>query len=509
MNTLPKLFTAVLIGAAFGLSGCMDGLASQKKTVPADSHGHEQAGHEAAFDIDDVPSLNLPPEQRDPDKLWCRGHDRYEDECYICHPDLIPTRAIAGEAEEPDHDQEGRDGHDGESHSSHAVRNGVLWCGEHDVAETDCGICQPQRLAELQTGGGMKVRLPSAGSLEKAGVIVGTPEQGGAAAQQRVLGEVSYNRNQLAAVTPLGGGVVTEVFADVGDTVEQGQLLAAINAPAIAEAKSAYLKVIAMADLARQVHAREKDLHTRGISARQELEEAQATLSENQSEMEHARQHLMNLGLTEAEVDAVRDTRSTSSALQVRAPFTGTVIEREAVPGTAVETGMALFHVADLSSMWMLVSIPESQLALAREQMPITAEFDAYPGREFDGRLTWIAPGVDTQTRMVEARVLLPNPGGLLKDGMYGTATLTGADMATGVTVPAGAVQEVDGRPIVFARLDDDLYETRLVDLGPANDGAVTVLSGLSAGETIALDGSYILKSEFLKARLGAGCADH
>lgn len=491
-------------GAAMLLGGC-GGVFSL---------GNDHDDHED-FDINDVPSLNLPPEQREPGRLWCRGHNRYEDECYLCHPELMPNagraRGASSEREphcEDDHDHDHDHVHS-HSHGGHGMRDGVLWCGEHGVAEMECGICQPQLLAGLQTGTGLKVRLPSARSLAQAGVRIGAAQQGGTAARKPILGELSYNRNQLAVVTPLGAGVVTEVLTEVGDVVEAGDVLVTLNSPAIAESKIAYLKAMAAADLARQTHAREQDLHQRGISARQDLELARAVLIDTGSEVEHARHHLMNLGLTVAEVDAVRDTRSTSSQLLVRAPFKGTIIDRLAVPGTAVETGMPLVRVADLSTMWMRINVPEPQLAALELGALAETRFDAYPEQTFIGKLTWIAPGIDTKTRMIEARVVVPNLNGLLKDGMFGRAVLQSGEAPVGITVPASAIQEIDGRHMVFTQLEDDLFETRLVELGPARHGEVTVLAGLEAGAAIALEGSYILKSEFLKARLGAGCADH
>jgi cobalt-zinc-cadmium efflux system membrane fusion protein len=496
------------------LGGCGE-VFSVGEPGAADAHGHAHDDHavDTDFDMDNVPSLNLPPEQREPGRLWCREHSRYEDECYLCHPELMPEPGQTHEAlsvPEP-HGQDVHDHahEDADDHGGHGMRDGVMWCGEHDVAEAECGICQPQLLDGLETGMGLKVRLPSARSLEQAGVRTGAAQQGGTAARAPILGELSYNRNQLAVVTPLGAGVVTEVLTDVGDVVEAGKVLVTLNSPAIAESKIAYLKAMAAADLARQTHAREQDLHGRGISARQDLEQARAVLIDTTSEVEHARHHLMNLGLTEAEVDAVRETRSASSQLQVRAPFKGTIIERLAVPGTAVETGMPLVRMADLSTLWMRINVPESLLATLKLDAITETRFDAYPEQVFIGKLTWIAPGVDTKTRMIEARVVVPNLNGLLKDGMFGRAVVQSGEAPPGITVPKSAIQEIDGRNVVFAQLEDDLFETRLVELGPARNGDVTVLAGLEAGAVIALEGSYILKSEFLKARLGAGCADH
>ncbi len=244
------------------------------------------------------------------------------------------------------------------------------------------------------------------------------------------------------------------------------------------------------------------------ISARQDLEAAQAASAVSQSAVNESRQHLLNLGLTQAEIDAAAKGRA-ASVVSVRAPFAGTVIARTAVRGSAVEPGVALFQVADLSAMWMQLSVPESRLASVHAGAQIQVRFDAYPERAFDGTIEWIAPAIDGQSRMIQARAVLANPEGLLKDGLFGRATIAGLAKEDEVTVPASAVQDVDGRQVVFRKIEDDLYETRLVEAGPAADGRIPILAGLALQDEIVTEGSNIVKSEFLKERLGAGCADH
>ena len=213
--------------------------------------------------------------------------------------------------------------------------------------------------------------------------------------------------------------------------------------------------------------------------------------------------------MTPQEIDEVARGHATDSTLSVRAPFAGTIIERDAARGAAVEPGDALFRVADLSTMWMEFAIPESQIAAVPTGTRIQARFEAYPGVSFDGEVQWIAASLDAQTRMVKARAVLANPQGLLKDGSFGRVSLAGFAEKAGLSVPSSAIQNVDGRPVVFRKLEDDLFETRPVELGAASNGHVVILAGLASDDQIVTEGSYVVKSELLKARLGAGCADH
>ena len=156
----------------------------------------------------------------------------------------------------------------------------------------------------------------------------------------------------------------------------------------------------------------------------------------------------------------------------------------------------------------MQLSIPETQLSAVPVGSQVQARFDAYPGISFEGEIAWISPTVNPDTRMLQARAVLANPQGLLKEGLFGRASLSGFVERSGLTVSTEAVQHVDGKAVVFRKLQDDLFESRLITTGAAHDGSIIVLAGLAPDDEIVTEGSYIVKSEFLKARLGAGCTD-
>jgi cobalt-zinc-cadmium efflux system membrane fusion protein len=471
-------------------------------------------------------------QERDPNRLWCNEHGVYEDECVICHPEIADKKKVDATAETPT-DKGGHEHGPGEEHGEHDGHDhgtaqtpatdthddhgdhdhgsvpGGLFCKEHNLPEAECGNCRPDALAKIPVGEGLKVRFASNESISKAGVEVGLPTNSRATAQREFLGQVAFNRNQLASITPLTDGVVIDVTKDVGQRVEAGEVLATLRAPEIAEVCREYATAQAEAGLANQTLAREKDLYKREISARQDLEAAQAAVAVHQSAIERARQHLLMLGLSKQETNDVLSGKRDEPVLPLRAPIAGTVIARDATRGKAAKTEDALFEIADMSTMWFEFSVPEDQLASVAPGTKISARFDAYPGVSFDGEVQWIAAAVDPQTRAIKARVVLANPQAMLKDGLFGRATIAGAASADGLSVPATAIQDVDGRPVVFRKLEDDLYETRPVEIGAADGGNILVLAGLDASFSVVTQGSYVVKSELLKARLGAGCTDH
>jgi cobalt-zinc-cadmium efflux system membrane fusion protein len=284
--------------------------------------------------------------------------------------------------------------------------------------------------------------------------------------------------------------------------------LATLSSPEVARGKSAYLSARVEEELKLTVLAREQELVAQKVSAQQELDQARAEYEIAGNATATAHQQLLNFGLTEAAVLLLEETGSPSSELDILAPLSGTIVDRHAVPGEAVEPGDALFKIARLSSMWLELSIPEDEVTLVSVGQSVGATFDAQPGVEATGRVTWVGSSVDEQSRMVKGRAVVPNPDRLLRHGMFGRARIRTENASDGLYVPASAVQRIDEFPFVFIRLADDLFELRRVSLGARAGAKVAIVAGLDPEDEIVVTHSFILKSEFLKSRLGAGCVN-
>jgi cobalt-zinc-cadmium efflux system membrane fusion protein len=152
--------------------------------------------------------------------------------------------------------------------------------------------------------------------------------------------------------------------------------------------------------------------------------------------------------------------------------------------------------------------VPEAALGQVKVSQVVELRVDSLPGRVFTGKLTWIGPGVDERTRMARARAEFANPDGLLKDKMFATARILTRQSQGATLVPASAIQHVDGKPFVFVKLGQDLFDARPVTLGARFNGQMEVLAGLKPEEEIAVNHSFAIKSAMLMSRLGAGCAD-
>jgi len=195
--------------------------------------------------------------------------------------------------------------------------------------------------------------------------------------------------------------------------------------------------------------------------------------------------------------------------LRVVAPVSGAVISRTVNGGEVVATGKELFRVADLSSVWVIGQVYEKDLASVREGTAAVVTTPAYSGKSFNGRVSYIDPRIDPQTRTAQVRIEVSNPGEMLRIGMYVDVVL-GAPAppgtGSGVTVPKAAVQTIGSKQVVFVATDQPgVFIQREVIAGPESGGQVLVYSGVSAGERVVTEGSFLLRAESLKQKPDQG----
>jgi cobalt-zinc-cadmium efflux system membrane fusion protein len=194
--------------------------------------------------------------------------------------------------------------------------------------------------------------------------------------------------------------------------------------------------------------------------------------------------------------------------LEVRAPFSGEIVERTAVRGALVEAGKPLFTLADRSVMWAMLNIPEAALARVKVGQAVELRVESLPGKVFTGKLTWIAAEVDEKTRMARARAEVPNPDGTLRAKMFAQARVLTRKAEGALLLLRDAIQRIEGKSFVFVKLEADLFDARVVETGAKHNGLVEISAGLKPGEVVAVEHAFPLKSAFLISRLGAGCAD-
>ena len=317
-----------------------------------------------------------------------------------------------------------------------------------------------------------------------------------------VAGTVQANIYRSTPVVSLVGGIARRVNAELGQNVKQGQTLAIVFSDDLAKAQSEYLSTLAELDEHHKHHARTMKLVEIGAASREELEQATTKLRTAEAEAASRRQRLLLLGLSAQRVGQLKSSTQVTSEVSLPAPLSGTVISRSVNPGEVITADKELLRVSNLSSVWVIAQVYEKDLGKIRIGSGATITSDAYPGRVFRGQVSYIDPVIDQTTRTAQVRVELANAGQLLKIGMFvnvAFATLGGSEATTPV-VPKIAVQNVNNQQVVFVTTKEpNVFAMRPVRLGNESNGFFAVMEGVTVGDQVVTDGSFLLRAEWLK----------
>ena len=232
-------------------------------------------------------------------------------------------------------------------------------------------------------------------------------------------------------------------------------------------------------------------------------------------ELESAQNALAVMGLDEAAIRALTSDGAVGkpSVLPVKAPQSGTVIQKHLDPGEAVDTGRDVLTIADLSSVWVWLSVYENDLAAltaeAKKRKPrVQIALASAPGRTFEGEIDLIGTLMDENTRTVKVRAVLKNPDGLLRPGMFCDARVVFPTEERVIAVPKSALMADEGKSFVFRMIRDGFALRTDVEVGRTFADSVEITGGLPEGERIVTEGAFLLKSDVLRSKMGAGCAD-
>lgn len=453
---------------------------------------------------------------------WCKEHGVPESKCATCHPEILTT----GQAKD--------------------------WCREHGVPESACTTCHPEIAVRSEAAvtpevraireptpkpdpsmcqtHAIRVQFASPEAVRKAGVTVRPVEKRPMTDTVRAPGEIDYDRTRLAQLAPRVTGTLWSMSVQVGDQVTRGQLLALVDSAEVGRAKAAMVEALARLDVSGRRLGRLQG-SSGDLVMRATLEDAEGQAREARVQVFNAEQALANLGLpVSAErlqgmddpvaneklrflgipEDRLRELGgevTTANLLPVLSPFDGVVISRDVVQGEVVDPQRPLLTIADVSRMWVTLSVPaEDQERVALEQRvsfrPDGADFVV------TGKLSWIATRIEETTRTLQIRAVLDNAERRLRAGAFGVGRVAVRDAPEAVVVPDAAIHWEGCCNVVFVRLADDIFQTRKVRLGARAGGFTEITVGVVAGEVVAAEGSHVLKSELLKSKLGAGCVD-
>lgn len=319
----------------------------------------------------------------------------------------------------------------------------------------------------------------------------------------RASGRIDFNELYLSRIGANVTGRVSEILAVPGQMVKQGDVLAKITSTELTQSQLAYLKARSASQLADQASNRAKILYKEDVIALAELQKREAEASSAKAEFRAANDQLKVQGMDQASIDRLAKSGVIESINNVIATIPGEIVERKINKGQVVQPADALFTVADLSTLWAISEVPESNSYLIHKGQKAAVIIPALRNQEIEGVVAHVDSIVNPQTRTVVVRMELSNKEGLIKPGMLATMLIESQPVER-LVVPLAAIVREDNHDHVFVRLDDDLYRMVPVKLGPEGKGFRPVISGLKEGQEIAIEGAYHLNTE-RKRQLSGG----
>ncbi|ODR93622.1 hypothetical protein AUC70_12315 [Methyloceanibacter stevinii] len=430
-----------------------------------DGHDHKDHGHDSKDGPDDKADHDAKEGHRHDD-----GHDHD-------HDDEEGENGHEGH----DHGSEDSHGHGSDDHSSHEGHDDH---GNHDEPGS-VGLTQEQ--------------------MDRFNVRTVTVTGGPIPVTIERPAEVIYNENALAHVVPRVPGIARTVEANEGDQVEEGDVLAVLDSRELADAKASYLASLERLELAKENFNRAEALVGKRIVSERTHLTAKTDFAEARINLRSARQKLLALGIGESRLKEIAEQDEADlTAYVMHAPLGGTVVARHLTHGESVSTDREAFIVADVSTVWVDISIYAHDLERVEKRQPVTVTTDG--GLQVDGTIAFVTPNVSEETRTAKARVELENAPRHLRPGMFVTARISLTADPVDMRIPASALQTHEGQSVVFVREGDDgPLKPRPVTLGRSNGEHVEVLTGLKPGDAVVAEGAFLVKSQLAKSDFDDG----
>jgi cobalt-zinc-cadmium efflux system membrane fusion protein len=280
-----------------------------------------------------------------------------------------------------------------------------------------------------------------------------------------------------------------------GQKVHEGQVLAMLHSNALSDTQFAFVKAYSQERLAEQAAERAHQLVQSDVIGKAELQKRDAEVLQSSTEVASLRAQLRGLGMSEAAIQKLETTQKLNSEYPIVASISGTVIERKVTIGQVVQPADPAFLIADLSNLWFVAEVPEEQAGPLAVGKTVIATIPAVPGETVSGRLSFVSPVVNPDTRTVQARMDLPNPKGIFKPEMLASMTFEDAPHK-GLVIPSTAVVREDNKDHVFIQITSDEFHLKEVELGEEVSDQRLVLHGISATDKIVLDGAFHLNNK-------------
>ncbi|MEW6639463.1 MAG: efflux RND transporter periplasmic adaptor subunit [Pseudomonadota bacterium] len=323
---------------------------------------------------------------------------------------------------------------------------------------------------------------------------------------KNTVGSIDFNQNMLVqAFTPNAGRIV-DTYYNVGDEVKKGEPLFTIDSPDLLNAESNLLATAGVLELQTRTLNRVKQLLKTGGGAQKDVDQATSDQQTAEGNFKAARDAVRIFGKSEAEIDRILNDRKVDSILIVPSPISGRIISRNAAPGLYVQPGNAPapFTLADISTMWMVANVIETDAPLYKLGQPVEVRVPAYPDTVFRGRVSTLGLNIDPNSHRQLVRSVIDDPQHLLRAGMLASFTIEVEAPKQSVALPLAAiVREGDGTMTVWVTTDRRRFERRTVKIGLEQNGWRQIVDGVKPGELVATTGAIFLSNKFATAVTG------
>ena len=316
------------------------------------------------------------------------------------------------------------------------------------------------------------------------------------------VGTIDFNQNMLVQVFSQYPGKILKANFNLGDEVHQGDTLFTIDSPDLLQAESAVLATAGVLEMQNRTLARATQLLRQGGSAQKDVDQSTSDQQTAEGNFKAAKDAVRIFGKTDAEIDQIVAQRRIESTLLVPSPLSGKIVARNAAPGLLTQPGSAPapYAVADLSTMWMLANVIETDAPAYRVGQDVEVRVPAYPDTLFRGHVTTLGSMIDPNTHRQLVRSEIADPQHLLRAGMFASFVIQVGEAAQSAAIPVeGVVREGDGTMTVWVTRDRRHFEKRTVRIGiQQQDGWSQILEGVAPGELAVTDGAVFLSNRLL-----------
>ena len=308
----------------------------------------------------------------------------------------------------------------------------------------------------------------------------------------RLTGSVAYNAFKTTPVITQVGGPVSRILVVPGEKVKQGQPMLQVASPDYSQLLDAYIKAREAFRVADKNYARAQDLYQHNAISERDLLQAESDRNQAQADLNASEQAMKILGIKNPDVLAKAPS---SAEIPVIAPIGGEVVERLVSQGQVMQAAQTqAFTISDMGTVWVLANVYQNDLSSVRVGDVVVVQTDAYP-QTFHGRISYISAALDSNTRTLQARIVVDNPGEKLKKDMYCAVTVTAGAISNAIAVPDSAVlRDDENQPFVYVAAGANQFARRQVTIGQSQNGRTQILSGISAGDRVVGDGSLFLQ---------------